>query len=103
MKETREFLVKMGLPQGDSYDLLTSQKRFPDGAQYRFEVPGIQGPIAMKSLLDEVIEKKLVIHRITQTKGIMLLTDNEISEMVSLAKQGDVELVLSIGPRATYD
>ena len=103
MKETRDFLAKMGLPQGDAYDLPTSQKRFSDGAQYRFEVPGIQGPTAMKSLLDEVTEKKLVIHRVTQTKGIMLLTDNEISEMVSLAKQGEVELVLSIGPRATYD
>lgn len=103
MKETRDFLVKMGLPQGDSYDLSTSQKRFPDGAQYRFEVPGIQGPTAMKSLLDEVLEKNLVIHRVTQTKGIMLLTDTEISEMVALAKQGEVELVLSIGPRATYD
>jgi hypothetical protein len=103
MKETRDFLVKMGLPQGDSYDLSTSQKRFSDGAQYRFEVPGIQGPTAMKSLLDEVLEKNLVIHRVTQTKGIMLLTDKEISEMVTLAKQGEVELVLSIGPRATYD
>lgn len=103
MKETRDFLVKMGLPGGDAYDLSTSQKRFSDGAQYRFEVPGIQGPTAMKSLLEEVTEKSLVIHRVTQTKGIMLLNDNDITEMVSLAKQGDVELVLSIGPRATYD
>src|SRR5690554_1445795 len=103
MKETRTFLAKIGLPQGDAFDLPTSEKRFPDGAQYRFEVPGIQGPTAMKSLLDEVLEKNLVIHRVTQTKGIMLLTDKEISEMVTLAKQGEVELVLSIGPRATYD
>lgn len=103
MKETRDFLVKMGLPGGDAYDLSTSQKRFSDGAQYRFEVPGIQGPTAMKSLLEEVTEKSLVIHRVTQTKGIMLLNDNDITEMVSLAKQGEVELVLSIGPRATYD
>ncbi len=103
MKETRNFLIKMGLPQGDSFDLPTSQKRFSDGAQYRFEVPGIQGPTAMKSLLDEVTEKNLVIHRVTQTKGIMLLSDNEISDMVALAKQGEVDLVLSIGPRATYD
>lgn len=103
MKGTREFLEKIGLPKGDAYDLTSSDKRFSDGAQYRFEVPGIQGPTAMKSLLDEVDEKNLIIQRVTQTKGIMLLTDNEIIEMVSLAKQGSVELVLSIGPRATYD
>jgi hypothetical protein len=103
MKKTREFLQKIGLPSGDAYDLPTSEKRFADGAQYRFEVPGIQGPVAMKSLLEEIDNLNLVIHRVTQTKGIMLLTDKEISEMVALAQQGQVDLVLSIGPRATYD
>jgi hypothetical protein len=103
MKSTREFLSKIGLPIGDAYDLPSSNKRFKDDAQYRFEVPGIQGPIAMKSLLEEVDKLGLIIHRVTQTKGIMLLTDNEIDEMVSLAKEANVELVLSIGPRATYD
>jgi hypothetical protein len=32
----------------------------------------------------------------------MLLSDNELIEMVSLAKVNKVDLVLSIGPRATY-
>ena len=103
MKATKDFLKKIGLPDGDLYSLPTSEKRFPDGAQYRFEVPGIQGPGSMKSLLEEVTALNLVIHRITQTKGIMLLSDNDIMQMVSLAKEGQVDLVLSIGPRATYD
>lgn len=103
MKNTIDFLNKIGLPPGDLYGLPTSEKRFSDGAQYRFEVPGIQGPVAMKALLDEIDNLDLLIHRVTQTKGIMLLTDKEISEMVDYAKQGQVDLVLSIGPRATYD
>lgn len=103
MKETRNFLNKIGLPVGDAYNLPNSEKRFPDNAQYRFEVPGIQGPTAMKSLLEETDSLNIPIHRVTQTKGIMLLSDNEILEMVALAKQGEVDLVLSIGPRATYD
>ncbi|KAF5079307.1 hypothetical protein DSECCO2_130670 [anaerobic digester metagenome] len=103
MEATRFFLTKNGLPQGDAYHLPTSEKRFSDEAQYRFEVPGIQGPNAMNSLLEEINNLGLVIHRVTQTKGIMLLTDNEIIEMVSLARHGQVDLVLSIGPRATYD
>ncbi len=103
MKATRDFLKKLGLPDGDAYNLPTSEKRFSDGAQYRFEVPGIQGPVAMNSLLEEIDKLNLVIHRVTQTKGIMLLTDKEIIEMVALADQGQVDLVLSIGPRATYD
>jgi len=103
MKTTREFLKKIGLPGEDLYSMPTSDKRFADGAQYRFEVPGIQGPTAMKSLLEELDNLNLIIHRVTQTKGIMLLTDKEISEMITLAKQSRVDLVLSIGPRATYD
>ena len=57
----------------------------------------------MKALLEEIDNLGLIIHRITQTKGIMLLTDAEIEEMVSLAKQCQIELILAIGPRATYD
>ena len=103
MKETREFLSLLGLPEGDDYGLHSSPKRFPDGAQYRFEVPGIQGPGAMKALLEELDAKNIPIHRVTQTKGIMLLDDKDIEEMVTLAAQAGAELVLAIGPRATYD
>lgn len=103
MQETRDFLNRLGLPGGDLYELPDSPKRFADGAQYRFEVPGIQSPGAMKSLLEELDRLNLAIHRVTQTKGIMLLSDDEIGEMVNLASQWRVELVLAIGPRATYD
>lgn len=103
MKNTRSFLDKMGLPSGDDYNLSSSKKRFSDGGQYRFEVPGIQGPGSMKALLEELNKYKISIHRVTQTKGIMLLTDEEIKEMLALAKKWQVELVLAIGPRATYD
>lgn len=103
MKKTKEFLNKIGLPEGDDYDLPDSDKRFSDGAQYRFEVPGIQGPGSMAALLEAVDEFGLVIHRVTQTKGIMMLTDDEIKKMVELAESAETELVLSIGPRAVYD
>ena len=52
MQETRDFLKHIGLPEGDLYALPTSEKRFEDGGQYRFEVPGIQGPGPMKALLE---------------------------------------------------
>lgn len=103
MENTRAFLEKIGLPRGDLYDLPSSKKRFLDGGQYRFEVPGIQGPGAMRTLLEELAEHNVSIHRVTQTKGIMTLTDDEILTMVELAKQWQVDLVLAIGPRATTD
>ncbi|EFI32847.1 conserved hypothetical peptidase [Desulfonatronospira thiodismutans ASO3-1] len=103
MKSTREFLQKIGLPPGDAYDLPTSARRFPDGGQYRFEVPGIQGPGPMKALLKALNDQGVHIHRVTQTKGIMLLSDEDMQAMVALADDFQVDLVLSIGPRATYD
>lgn len=103
MKETRDFLKQLGLPEGDLYSLPTSEKRFEDGGQYRFEVPGIQGPAPMKALLEQLDEYGIQIHRVTQTKGIMFLTDEEISKMVEYAKKRNVELVLACGPRATTD
>ena len=103
MEKSRKFLRKIGLPEGDAYNLPSSNKRFEDGSQYRFEVPGIQGPLAMKALLEEINRLELTIHRVTQTKGIMMLADDEIIAMVDLAKKYKVELVLAIGPRATTD
>jgi len=103
MKKTRDFLRQLELPEGDDYTLTTSEKRFPDGGQYRFEVPGIQEPDAMSSLLDTLDGYGVFIHRVTQTKGIMSLIDEEITQMVNCADKWQVELVLSIGPRATTD
>ena len=103
MDRTRRFLASLGLPPGDLNDLPTSAGRFPDGAQYRFEVPGIQGPSAMEALLEAVDKAGPPIHRITQTKGVMTLLDAEIARMVALARAASVELILAIGPRATTD
>ncbi len=103
MKETRNFLKSIGMPEGDLYTLPTSEKRFQDGGQYRFEVPGIQGPNVMEALLEEIEKYGTWLHRVTQTKGIMSLTDNEIMQMVSLAREAQTDLVLAVGPRATTD
>lgn len=101
MNNTKEFLNQIGINEVDSsYE---SNKRFADGGQFRFEVPGIQSPKTMKALLKEAERQNLVIHRVTQTKGIMLLDDEEISDMIDLAKDYGCELFLSVGPRATYD
>lgn len=103
MDDTREFLKSIGMPQGDAYDLPTSDKRFDDGGQYRFEVPGIQGPKVMKALLEAMDYYGIYLHRVTQTQGIMRLTDDEIDKMVQYANDYGTDLILAIGPRATTD
>ena len=103
MDKTREFLKTIGLPGGDAYDLPESKKRFKDNGQYRFEVPGIQGPKVMRALLEAMDSYGLYLHRVTQTQGIMRLTDEEIERMVELAHKWETDLILAIGPRATTD
>ncbi len=103
MEKTRQFLKSIGMPEGDMYNLPTSEKRFSDNGQYRFEVPGIQSPKVMKSLLEALEDYGVYIHRVTQTQGIMRLTDQEISLMVEYAEKWKTDLILAIGPRATTD
>lgn len=101
MDETKNSLKKLGINEVDAD--YTSLKRFDDGGHYRFEVPGIQGPSALKSLLDACDDYDLTIHRATQTKGIMFLLDDEIRDMVDLAGEANIQLFLAVGPRAPYD
>ena len=103
MKETRKFLVSLGYPEGDLYALPSSPKRFPDGAQYRVELPSVEGPPALAATLKEIDRYQLTVHRISQGSGIMLLTDDEIQEMTRMCASRAMELSLFVGPRGTWD
>jgi hypothetical protein len=103
MQATRDFLKGLGLPPGDLYDLPASAKRFPDGAQYRVEIPSVEGPRAMAAVLDEAEARGVCVHRISQGSGIMLLTDGEIREMAKLGAEAVVEVSLFVGPRAAWE
>ena len=101
--ETRHFLESLGLPPGDLIDQPTSQKRFPDGAEYRVEIPSVEGPRAMRAVLEEAEARMVRVHRISQGSGVMLLTDREIREMVTLGAEARVEVSLFVGPRAAWE
>jgi peptidase U32-like protein len=103
MAKTRRYLASLGLPERDLGELPTSVKRFSDGAQYRVEIPSVEGPVALRAVLDAAKERSIRIHRISQGSGIMLQTDAEITEMVALGREHDVEICLFVGPRAAWD
>lgn len=103
MEETRKFLTSLGYPGGDLYELPSSPKRFPDGAQYRVELPSVEGPAALAATFKEIDRYKLTVHRISQGSGIMLLTDDEIREMAKMCASCRMELSLFVGPRGTWD
>ena len=103
MEATRAFLKRLGLPGGDLHDLPTSAKRFPDGAQYRTEIPSVEGPRALAAVLEEAEARRVRVHRVSQGSGIMLLTDAEIREMARLGKEARIEVSLFVGPRAAWE
>lgn len=103
MEATRRFLSGLGLPPGDAHDLPTSTKRFPDGAQYRIEIPSTEGPRALAVLIEEADHWGIAIHRVSQGSGVMLMTDDEIREMAALAAARRMEVSLFARPHAGWD
>jgi hypothetical protein len=103
MADTRRFLVSLGLPPGDLGELPSSAQRFPDGAAFRVEIPSVEGPAPFRAVLDAAKDHGIRIHRISQGSGMMLLTDDEIGEMVALGADAGVEVCLFVGPRAGWD
>lgn len=102
-EETRAYLKKLNLPQGDLYDLPTSTKRFADGAAFRIEVPTINTPEAVDALLNTATKNGITINRVTETFGMFRHTRSEIKEFCKLCNDYGCELLMSTGPRATYD
>ncbi|MFC0330271.1 U32 family peptidase [Paenibacillus sepulcri] len=103
MEKSRALLRELGFLDREAYDLPDSDKRFPDGAQYRVEIPSVEGPESLKAVFQEADRYGITIHRVSQGSGIMLLTDEEITEMVNLCASRGVELSLFVGPRGTWD
>src|SRR5690242_8293146 len=103
MKSSRDFLERRGLPGRDLADCPPSIKRFPDGGQYRIEIPSTEGPRALAAVLEEAATRNVPVHRVSQGSGIMLMTDVEVSEMLDLGHKAGIEVNLFIGPRATFD
>ena len=102
MKKVRDFLTTKGYPPGELHDLPTSQKRFPDGAQYRIEIPSTEGPRALAAVLEEANRLGVTIHRVSQGSGIWMLTDDEIREMCRMGADAGIEVSLFVGPRAAW-
>ena len=103
MKASRDFLKSIGLPGGDPAEAPTSAARFPDGGQYRIEIPSTEGPRALEAVLAQAAARKVPVHRVSQGSGIMLMTDDEISEMLEIGRRAAIEVNLFIGPRAGFD
>jgi hypothetical protein len=96
-------LEQLGLPPGDLHELPTSVKRFPDGAEYRFEIPSTEGARCLEAVLEEAARLDVPVHRVSQGSGVFMLTDAELDEFVAVAAAARVELSLFARPNAAWD
>src|SRR5437667_8108244 len=103
MQRTRDFLKKLALPESDAHSLPTSSRRFPDGAQYRVEIPSVEGPVALEAVREAAKEYGVTVHRISQGSGIMLLRTDEIRSIARMGNEMGAEISLFVGPRAGWD
>ncbi|WP_254552284.1 U32 family peptidase [Kitasatospora sp. MMS16-BH015] len=101
--ETRAQLTRLGLPGGDSPLIEGSSRTFEDGCQYRIEVPTVNSARAAETLLSESRRRGFTINRITETRGLFRHTAREVAEYVELGREYGAEILMSVGPRASYD
>ncbi|MGF6886930.1 hypothetical protein ABIA39_005419 [Nocardia sp. GAS34] len=98
----RDFLRAGGFPEADGPAPASSTKRFPDGAQYRVEIPSVEGPAVLEAVLQEAAARDVLLHRISQGSGVMLLTDTELAAMAALGARAAVEVSLFARPLAGW-
>jgi hypothetical protein len=104
LDRVRKLMEKHGIPGRDAFDLPTSKKRFPDGAWYRMEISGVERPEVLEALLEESDKRQIPIHRLISTvMGATLLDDSELKEFARLAAAAKSEVIITPGPRASWD
>jgi Peptidase family U32 len=99
---SEQHLRDLRLPIADDAPDVASSAAFADGGQFRIEIPSVEGPAAMRVVMDAAARHGVPVHRVSQGSGIWMLTDDEIAEMVALGREGGIEVVLFVGPRAAW-
>ena len=82
---------------------LPSERRFPDGAHFRIEIPSVEDPRVLEAVLDAARTHDIVINRVSQGSGAMLLKEVELRDMAALGAEAGLEVSLFVGPREGFD
>jgi hypothetical protein len=96
-------LQELGFPERDDYGQDTSPNSFPDGADFRIEVPVVNSFDTFRALVSRARLKGVTVNRATETMGLFRHTKEELADYLRLAAEEGINMVFSVGPRATYD
>ena len=104
IEEIRTAMEKYGVPGRDLYELPTSPLSFPDGANYRMEISGVERLSTLEALVDEMEKRDVPVHRlISVVMGSTYLDDEELEDFAKLAKEKRMEVIMTPGPRSGWD
>jgi hypothetical protein len=104
LKTIRDYMEKKGIPGRDAYDLPTSAKSFPDGANYRIEIAGVERASTMEAMIDEARKRNVTIHRCIAAVGGSTYCDfQELKDMAQMARDEKIEVVMTVGHRKGWD
>jgi hypothetical protein len=100
----RSFMEKQGIPGRDLYNLPDSNKTFPDGANYRIEIAGVERATTMEAMIDEARIRGITVHRAIATVGGSTFCDlQELRSMAHMAYEEKIEVVMTVGHRKAWD
>jgi hypothetical protein len=94
-------LNRLALGAGDPAPA-ASALRFPDGAHFRIEIPSVEGPQVLEAVIDAARRHDLIVNRVSQGSGAMLLKEVELRDMAALGSESGIEVSLFIGPRESF-
>ena len=94
-------LERLGLPRPATD--AASASRFPDGAEFRIEIPSVEGPRVLAEVIEAATRLDITVNRVSQGSGAMLLSVAELQEMSGLGAEASMEVSLFVGPREGFD
>jgi len=104
LKQIRDFMEKQGIPGRDAYELPTSDQTFPDGADYRIEIAGVERASTMEAMIKEAHKRNITIHRAIAAVGGSTYCDfEELKDMAQMAYDEKIEVIMTVGHRKGWD
>lgn len=104
LNKIQNFMEKQGIPGRDGYELEASGKSFPDGANFRTEIAGVERASTMEAMIKEADKRQIVIHRAIAAVGGSTYCDaQELKDMAQMANEAKIEIVMTVGHRKGWD
>lgn len=104
LEQVSRYMEQAGVPGRDLGDLPSSPVRFADGAHYRIEISGVEGPAVLEALIDEKNRRGVPVHRlISVVQGGVLFDRRELRDFAQMAAAERMEVIAVPGPRNGWD